>query len=80
MHNNMTMAIAKSGSDQAVVQSQKDMLAETTLRLKSTLSDVEDLDYTTAVTQMNKQMMALQAAMSSFSKISGMSLFEYIRN
>ena len=80
MHNSLTMALAKSGSDQSVVQSQKDMLSETTLRLKSTLSDVEDLDYTTAVTRMNKEMMALQAAMSSFSKISGMSLFEYIRN
>lgn len=80
MHNSMTMAIAQSGSDQSVVQSQKDMLSETTLRLKSTLSDVEDLDYTTAVTRMNKEMMALQAAMGSFSKISGMTLFDYIRN
>jgi flagellar hook-associated protein 3 FlgL len=32
------------------------------------------------VTQMNKEMMALQAAMGSFSKISGLSLFDYIRN
>lgn len=80
MHNSMTMAIAQSGSDQSVVQSQKDMLAETTLRLKSTLSDVEDLDYTTAITRMNKEMMALQAAMGSFSKIAGMTLFDYIRN
>jgi len=80
MHNNITMALAQSGSDQSVVQSQKDMISETTLRLKSTLSDVEDLDYTTAVTRMNKEMMALQAAMGSFSKISAMSLFEYIRN
>ena len=32
-----------------------------------------------AVTRMNKEMMALEAAMGSFAKISGLSLFEYIR-
>ena len=42
-------------------------------------SEIEDLDYAKAVTQMNKDMMAMQAAMGSFSKISGLSLFEYIR-
>lgn len=80
MHNNVTLALAQTGSDQSVVQSQQDMLGETTLRLKSTLSEIEDLDYTTAVTRMNKEMMALQAAMGSFSKISNLSLFDYIRN
>jgi flagellar hook-associated protein 3 FlgL len=80
MHNNVTLALAQTGSDQSVVQSQQDMLGETTLRLKSTLSEIEDLDYTTAVTRMNKEMMSLQAAMGSFSKISNLSLFDYIRN
>ena len=51
----------------------------TALRLKSTLSEIEDLDYAEAVTRMNKEMMALEAAMGSFSKISGLSLFDYIR-
>jgi flagellar hook-associated protein 3 FlgL len=77
---NLSVSLARTGSDQSVVQSQIDMLEETKLRVQSTLSDVQDLDYTTAVTQMNKEQMALQAAMSSFAKISGMSLFDYIRN
>lgn len=80
MHNSLTLAIAQTGSDQKVVQSQLDVLDETTLRLKSTLSEMEDLDYAEAVTRMNKEMMALQAAMGSFAKISGMSLFDFIRN
>ncbi len=79
MHNNLTLAQAQNGSDQSVLQSQLDVLDETTLRIKSTLSEIEDLDYAEAVTRMNKEMMALEAAMGSFSKISGMSLFDYIR-
>jgi flagellar hook-associated protein 3 FlgL len=78
MHDSLTLSQAESGSDQNVVQQQLDGLDETTLRLKSSLSDVQDLDYTAAVTRMNKEMMALQAAMSSFSKISSLSLFQYI--
>jgi flagellar hook-associated protein 3 FlgL len=79
MHNNLTLSQAQNGSDQTVVQSQLDVLSETALRFKSTLSEIEDLDYAEAVTRMNKEMMALEAAMGSFSKISGLSLFDYIR-
>jgi len=79
MHNALSLSLAQTGSDQKVVQSQLDVLDETSLRLKSSLSEIEDLDYAEAVTRMNKEMMALQAAMGSFSKISGLSLFDYIQ-
>ena len=78
MHDNITLTLAQTGSDQSVVQSQLDILDQTTIRLKSTLSEIEDLDYAKAVTQMNKEMLAQQSAMGSFSKISGLSLFDYI--
>lgn len=80
LHDGVTLALARTGADQSVVDSQTQVLEETTLRLKSTLSEIEDLDYTEAITRMNKQMMALEAAMSSFSKISGLNLFDYVRN
>jgi len=80
MHNSLTLSIAQTGSDQKVVQSQMDVLAETTLRFQSSLSDVEDLDYAEAVTRMNKEMMAMEAAMGSFAKVSSLSLFNYIGN
>jgi flagellar hook-associated protein 3 FlgL len=80
MHNNLTLSQAQNGSEQIVVQSQRDVLDETVLRLKSTLSEIEDLDYTEAVTRMNKEMMGLEAAMGSFAKISGLTLFDYIRS
>lgn len=79
MHDSLTLAQAQNGSDQAVVRSQLDVLAESGLRLKSTLSEIEDLDLAEAVTRMNKEMMAMEAAMGSFAKISGLSLFDYIR-
>jgi flagellin-like hook-associated protein FlgL len=40
---------------------------------------VQDLDYAKAIADMNKQMLSLEAAQSSFSKISQMSLFQYLR-
>jgi flagellar hook-associated protein 3 FlgL len=79
MHINLTLSQAQNGSDQTVVQSQLDVLDETALRLKSTLSEIEDLNYAEAMTRMNKEMMALEAAMGSFAKISGLTLFDYIR-
>lgn len=78
MHDALNLSLAQTGSDQKVVQSQLDVLDETTLRLKSTLSDIEDLNYAEAVTRMNKEVMALEAAMSSFTKIASLSLFDYI--
>lgn len=79
MHNSLTLSQAQNGSDQVVVQSQLDVLDETLLRYQSTLSEIEDLDYAEAVTRMNKEMMGLEAAMGSFSKISSLSLFDFIR-
>jgi flagellar hook-associated protein 3 FlgL len=79
MHNSLTLSQAQNGSDQAVLRSQLDVLDESMLRFQSTLSDIEDLDYAEAVTRMNKEMMGLEAAMGSFSKISSLSLFDFIR-
>lgn len=42
------------------------------------ISDLQDLDYNTAVTQLTAQKTMLEAAQASFVKISGLSLFSYI--
>lgn len=78
MQLSMSLAVAQTGSDQQIVLSQLDVLTETSVRLKSSLSEVEDLDYTEAVTRMNKEMTALESAMASFGKISSLSLFDYV--
>jgi flagellar hook-associated protein 3 FlgL len=49
------------------------------LQYKQTLSKIQDTDYIQAATDMSKQQLALQASQQSFSKISQMSLFDYLR-
>lgn len=71
-------AVAQIGTDLNVVDMQNSVLDEVTLRLKITKSDTEDLDYTKAITKMNKDQLALEAAQSSFAKISQLSLFKYM--
>ena len=70
--------LAQIGTDLNVVDMQNSVLDEVTLRLKTTKSDTEDLDYTKAITKMNKDQLALEAAQSSFAKISQLSLFKYM--
>ncbi len=71
-------ATARIGTDMNVVDMQNSVLDEITLRLKITKSDAEDLDYTSAITKMNKDQLALEAAQSSFARISQLSLFKYM--
>ena len=78
MQQGISDASAQLGTDMNVVDSQGGVLDEITLRLKTTLSDVQDLDYTEAITKMNKDQLALESAQSTFAKISKLSLFNYI--
>jgi flagellar hook-associated protein 3 FlgL len=71
-------ATAQVGADLNVVDAQRNVLDEVTLRLKTTMSAVQDLDYTEAITRMNRDQLALEAAQSSFAKISKLSLFNYL--
>ena len=67
------------GTDMKTVEQQTNVVDDTVLSLKTTLSNIEDLDYATAITEMNKQMLALEAAQSSFAKISQLNLFNYLK-
>jgi len=78
LQQGLSNASAKVGTDLKVVDAQNNVLDEITLRLKSTMSDIQDLDYTEAITRMNKDSLALEAAQSSFAKISKLSLFNFI--
>jgi flagellar hook-associated protein 3 FlgL len=78
LQEGISNSLAQVGSDLSVLDLQSSVLDEVVLRLKTTRSDVEDLDYTVAITKMNKDQLALEAAQSSFSKISQMSLFKFL--
>ena len=47
-------------------------------QLKETLSELQDLDYAEAISRLNIQMLALQAAQQTFAKTQTMSLFNYL--
>ena len=78
LHSGVVLAQADSGTSMKVVEQQGIMLDDTKITLKTALSKVEDLDMATAITQMQKQMVSLEAAQASFAKISQLSLFKYI--
>jgi flagellar hook-associated protein 3 FlgL len=48
------------------------------LQYSKTLSTLQDLDYTKAITQLTQQQTTLSAAQQTFVKISGLSLFNYL--
>ena len=74
----VSLARAEVGTNLNVVDQQTSVIEDMTLNLKTTLSSIEDLDYASAITKMNQQMLSLEAAQSSFAKVSKLSLFNFI--
>jgi len=79
LQQGLSDSLASIGAAINKIDNQASLAEENVLRMKSTLSQVEDTDYTQAITNMNKDMLALQAAQTSFAKISQLNLFDYIR-
>jgi len=53
--------------------------ADERLRLEKQVSEIQDLDFAEAVSRLNLQSTALQAAQQAYVKIQGLSLFNYLR-
>ena len=79
LQQGLSLAHAQVGTNLNMVDQQTSILEDTALNLKSTLSSIEDLDYASAITKMNQQMMSLEAAQASFAKVSQLNLFNYIK-
>tara|TARA_R110002110_G_scaffold405241_1_gene624194 strand:+ start:26423 stop:27625 length:1203 start_codon:yes stop_codon:yes gene_type:complete len=62
----------------ARIDSQREQNDSFNLQLQETLSDVQDLDYAEAVSRLNLQLTALQAAQQAYVKVQGLSLFNYL--
>lgn len=60
------------------IDEQNEVNADIQLALENHLSDVEDLDYTEAISRFNLQTIALQAAQQAYVKVQGLSLFNYL--
>ena len=79
MQEGISGGIAQIGSARNSIDEQKTIVDATNLRLQTTLSGIKDTDYTVAATDLQKQMLALQAAQSTFAQTAKMSLFDYIK-
>jgi flagellar hook-associated protein 3 FlgL len=69
---------ADAGHRLARLETQLDINADAQLSLQTIASKIEDLDLTEALTRLNLQMTALQAAQQSYVKVQGLSLFNFL--
>ena len=63
----------------SALESQREVLEDTSLRIDKLLMGERDLDYASAVTDLTKESVALQALQASFTKIAQLSLFNFMR-
>jgi flagellar hook-associated protein 3 FlgL len=79
LQSGFSQAMVQIGTELNVVENQTKIIDDTRIQLQTTLSQVQDTDYTEAITRLQKEMLGLQAAQSSFAKTSDLNLFNYIR-
>jgi flagellar hook-associated protein 3 len=70
---------ADVGTRLSAIDNAQESLADRKVELETTTSQLRDLDYAEAVSRMNQQLVGLQAAQASYSKIAQLSLFDYLR-
>lgn len=70
---------AEVGTRLSSIDTAQEALADRKVELETTTSQLRDLDYAEAVSRMNQQLVGLQAAQASYSKIAQLSLFDYLR-
>ncbi len=69
---------ARIGGRLQTVGRQQNINETFNLEMKKNLSDIQDLDYAEAITNLNLQLQSLQAAQNTYSKIQGLSLFNFL--
>ncbi|MES2354483.1 MAG: flagellar hook-associated protein FlgL [Pseudomonadota bacterium] len=66
------------GARQQEVESLISASADTQLQYKAQLSQLQDTDYATSITDVSQKQVALEAAQQSFTRIAGKTLFDYL--
>ncbi len=77
--NTLLTTRAKVGARLNAIDSQNGINTSYLTQTQGALSDVQNIDYAGAISKLNQQTLALQAAQSSYTKIQGLSLFNYLR-
>lgn len=76
--SHITSRRVDSGIRLQVLESQKDRHLDTELAVSSNKGRIEDLDFAKAISEFEQAKLALQASQQAFSKVQGLSLFNYI--
>lgn len=74
----ITETRAELGARLNRVETQREVNEGFTLQLQETLSEVQDLDYAEAISRLNLQLVALQAAQQTFTRVQGLTLFNFL--
>lgn len=77
--NSVSNAQVSVGSRIDTLQQQGSSYSDLSITYKSALSDVQNVDMASAISNLSLQSTALQASQQVFAKIQGTSLFDYIR-
>ena len=77
--DNISRTRGMVGARMNALDQQRGLNDDLTLQYKSALSDVQDLNYYDAISQLGAQTTALQAAQQTFTRIQGSKLFDYLR-
>lgn len=78
-HDHILSVRADVGTRLSSLDSAADAQADRKVELQRITSELRDLDYAEAITRMNQQLVGLEAAQASYSRISQLSLFDYLR-
>ena len=76
--DHLTSASASVGTRLNVLDTTDNARSDADLQRETSLSRIRDVDYASAVSTMNQQLVGLQAAQASYARISQLSLFDYI--
>lgn len=69
---------ADIGARLSALEARQSQLADAGVELKGALSGLRDTDFAEALTRLEQQLLALQAAQKSFARTQGLSLFDYL--
>lgn len=75
----VTLSMADIGAEMSSLDNEIAINEDLKLQLQTALSGAEDVDYAATITELQAKMMSLEAAQSSFARISQLSVFDYIR-
>jgi len=76
--NNVNEIRARVGARLNSTEDQTNINESSLLQVRQTLSDIQDLDFAAAVSQLEQQRISLEAAQQSFIRIQSLSLFNFL--